>query len=68
MPYSSQHKIRLIAGLGNPGEKYAKTRHNAGFIALDRVMHKLRGTFSEKSYHNAIVWEGKCKGSKLFIV
>jgi len=68
MVYSSQHKIRLIAGLGNPGEKYAKTRHNAGFIAIEKVMQKLRSAFSEKLYHNAIVWEGKCKGSKLFLV
>lgn len=65
---NSQHKIRLIAGLGNPGEKYANTRHNAGFIAVDQVMQKLRGVFSEKSYHNAIIWEGKCKGDKLIIV
>lgn len=30
----------IIAGLGNPGEKYENTRHNAGFIALDTIADK----------------------------
>ena len=30
----------IIAGLGNPGEKYAFTRHNAGFLALDYISKK----------------------------
>ena len=31
----------IIAGLGNPGAEYDKTRHNAGFMALDVICSKL---------------------------
>jgi peptidyl-tRNA hydrolase, PTH1 family len=45
--------MKLIVGLGNPGGKYARNRHNIGFMALDRIAED----------HGFAPWKGKFQGS-----
>jgi PTH1 family peptidyl-tRNA hydrolase len=39
----------IIAGLGNPGSKYAKTRHNAGFLVIDKLSEQYGIVLEEKN-------------------
>jgi PTH1 family peptidyl-tRNA hydrolase len=50
----------LIVGLGNPGEEYSKTRHNAGFIILDALFGS--EVWEKDSYAQALVWKGEISG------
>ncbi len=40
----------LIAGLGNPGPKYAHNRHNIGFMAADEIFRRHRFSNWQKSF------------------
>ena len=48
----------IIAGLGNPGTQYQKTRHNVGFVAVDYIAAKLGVRIDRAKFH-ALVAEAK---------
>lgn len=50
----------LVAGLGNPGEQYAQTRHNAGFWFLDALAAKVGAAFANK-FHGQFAAIPGCK-------
>ncbi|MBL4743990.1 MAG: aminoacyl-tRNA hydrolase [Cycloclasticus sp.] len=47
--------ISLIVGLGNPGDEYKKTRHNAGFLLLDELAVQMAVSFAYESKFKADV-------------
>lgn len=60
--------MRLIVGLGNYPEKYANTRHNFGFLALDRLADKFGFTpFKLESKFKAKLSYGEINGEKTIL-
>lgn len=60
--------MKLLIGLGNPGKKYEKTRHNAGFITVNKIASALQTTpYNLQSIFNAEVSEGMVDNEKIIL-
>ena len=59
--------MKIIAGLGNPGSEYAKTRHNVGFMFVDALAGKL-GVTEWKDKFEAKIGETRIGSEKVLLV
>ena len=57
----------LVVGLGNPGEKYMKTRHNVGFMTLDYLSEKLNIKITKAKF-KALVGDGEVSGKRVLFM
>lgn len=57
----------IIVGLGNPGRRYEQTRHNMGFLAVDRIAAEL-GIKVDRIKFKALIGEGSFCGQKVILV
>jgi PTH1 family peptidyl-tRNA hydrolase len=61
--------LRLIIGLGNPGRRYAATRHNAGAWFVERLAEALRlGFESETRFHSLVARDRATDGGDIRLV
>lgn len=59
--------MTIIAGLGNPGSKYAGTRHNSGFSALDILAEKNHIEVKDKKFRG-LIGQGIIDSEKVLLV
>jgi PTH1 family peptidyl-tRNA hydrolase len=61
-----QSLLKLVIGLGNPGKEYFMTRHNAGFMVVDKLADAYRISM-DKNKFDSIYGKGKIQGNDVML-
>jgi PTH1 family peptidyl-tRNA hydrolase len=56
----------LIAGLGNPGKEYRETRHNIGFMTVDRIAERLGVKFT-RTQSKALITDARYRDQRIYL-
>jgi len=59
--------MKIIIGLGNPGKRYVHSRHNLGFLVIDRISKNKDIPVNKKKYYS-LVGEGRIEGSDVLLI
>lgn len=59
---------KLIVGLGNPGSKYQETKHNVGFMTVDKIVKSLNISFTENKVFKAEEANTFINGEKVYFI
>ena len=60
-------EMKLIVGLGNPGLEYEKTRHNIGFLCIDKLCEHFNVNLNQKKF-NGVYTQFSYKGEKIILL
>ncbi|MDR1522306.1 MAG: aminoacyl-tRNA hydrolase [Streptococcaceae bacterium] len=60
--------MKMIVGLGNPGEKYLNTRHNVGFITVDEITYREKISFKREKIFEANIASFFVESEKIYLI
>jgi len=60
--------MRIVCGLGNPGQQYANTPHSVGFEAVDAIAAEIGATWEEKRQYKCLMCRGSFAGQPVLLL